>query len=87
MIDYVVKKHDRIVENSLIKGIPAKQTNVKKQILEGAAVEPENPIYLSYTPNDLSNKLGESKPEESAIYYVIGNKQIIGAMSLDKINF
>lgn len=87
LIDYVVKKHDRIVENSLIKGIPAKQTNVKKQILEGAAVEPENPIYLSYTPNDLSNKLGESTPEESAVYYVVGNKQIIGAMSLDKINF
>lgn len=87
LIDYVVKKHDRIVENSQIKGIPAKQTNVKKQILEGAAVEPENPIYLSYTPNDLSNKLGESTPEESAVYYVVGNKQIIGAMSLDKINF
>jgi len=87
LIDYVVKKHDRIVENSLIKSIPAKQTNVKKQILEGAAIEPENPIYLSYTPDDLSNKLGESTPEESAIYYVVGNQQVIGAMSLDKINF
>ena len=87
LIDYVVKKHDRIVENSLIKGIPAKQTNVKKQILEGAAIEPEYPIYLSYTPNDLSEKLGESIPEESAIYYVCGSKQVIGAMALDKINF
>ena len=54
-------------------------------MLEGAAVEPQHPIYLSYTPDDLSEKLGENTPEETAIYYVIGTKQIIGSISLNKL--
>jgi len=85
LIDYVAKKHDRIDERSPIKGIPAKSMSLRKQVLEGAAVEPQYPIYLSYTPTDLSEKLGEQLADESAIYYLKGSKQIIGAMPLNKI--
>jgi len=85
IIDYVAKKHHLIDELSPSKGIPAKSIGLRKQVLEGAAVEPQFPIYLSYTPSDLSTKLGDSEGEESAIYYLKGTKQIIGAMSLNKI--
>jgi len=87
LVDYMAQKHGRIDDNSVLKGIPAKQSNIRKQVLEGAAIAPEYPLYLSYTPSDLSEKLGEETPEESAIYYVVGKKQIIGAMALDKLNF
>ena len=85
LIDYVVKKQDRINESSPIKGIPTKNNGLRKQVLEGAAVEPQHPIYLSYTPADLSEKLGENIADESAIYYLKGTKQIIGAMPLNRI--
>ncbi len=85
LIDYVAKKHGRIDEKSPIAKIPASKIQLRKQLLEGAAVEPQHPIYLSYTPDDLSEKLGENTPEETAIYYVIGTKQIIGSISLNKL--
>lgn len=85
LIDYAAKKQERITPDSPIKAIPATKIALRKQVLEGAAVEPENPIYLSYIPGDLSNCLGEQQPELSAVYYVLGNKQVIGAMSLDKL--
>ena len=85
IIDYVAKKHHQINDSSPTKGIPAKNIKLRKQVLEGAAVDPLFPIYLSYTPSDLFNKIGESEAEESAIYYVKGIKQIIGAMPINKI--
>ena len=85
LIDYVAKKHGRIDKTTPIEKIPAKSMGLRKQMLEGLAVEPQHPIYLSYTPDDLCEKLGESVPDESAIYYVESNKQVIGAMPLHKI--
>ena len=85
IIDYVAKKHHQIDESSPSKGITAKNIGLRKQVLEGAAIEPQYPIYLSYTPLDLSSKLGESEGDESAVYYLKGTKQIIGAMPLNKI--
>ncbi|MGL5006492.1 MAG: CRISPR-associated helicase Cas3' [Plesiomonas sp.] len=85
IIDYVAKKHSRIDEETPIEKIPAKSMALRKQVLEGAAIEPQYPIYLSYTPSDLSNKLGENEGDESFIYYLKGTKQVIGAMSLNKV--
>lgn len=85
LIDYVAKKHGRIDPLSPIAGIPANKMNLRKQVLEGAAIDAATPIFLSYTPTDLAEKLGESSADESAIYYVIGNNQIIGAMSLNQL--
>ncbi|MDQ6983330.1 MAG: hypothetical protein Q9M44_01290 [Ghiorsea sp.] len=87
IIDYVAKKDSRINENTLIKGIPEKQMNKRKMLLEGAAVSPENAIYLSYTPEDLA-KIGESVPLGEAIYYAVCDKQAIGKLSLEQcMNF
>lgn len=85
IIDYAAKKHHQIDENSPSKGITAKNIGLRKQVLEGAAVEPQFPIYLSYTPSDLLTKLGENEGDESFIYYLKGIRQVIGAMSLNKI--
>tara|TARA_R110001583_G_scaffold192870_1_gene360040 strand:- start:2892 stop:4202 length:1311 start_codon:yes stop_codon:yes gene_type:complete len=84
LIDYVTQKDSRINENSLIKGIPAKQMNKRKMLIEGAATSPENAIYLSYTPNDLS-KIGEHEAHEEAIYYAVCSKQSIGKLSKNQI--
>lgn len=85
IIDYAAKKHHQIDETSPSKGITAKNIGLRKQVLEGAAVEPQHPIYLSYTPSDLLTKLGENEGDESAIYYLKGTKQVIGAMPINKI--
>ncbi|PHS70332.1 MAG: hypothetical protein COB23_04245 [Methylophaga sp.] len=83
LIDYVAQKDSRINENTLIKGIPAKQMNKRKILLEGAATSPEYAIYLSYTESDL-NKIGEDKPHDEALYYAICVKQAIGTISLNQ---
>jgi len=85
LLDYVAKKHGRIDPENPIKAIPANKINQRKQLLVSAAVEPEYPIYLSYTPSDMRIKFGESTPHKAAVYYVKGSKQVIGAMSRDKI--
>ncbi len=84
LLSFMHQKHHKIL--SAKTGKNHKKAH-KSFMLKNQAVEPETPIYVSYTPADLSltNDLGTAKP--NAIYYVQGAKQIIGAMALDKVNF
>jgi len=78
-------------DQNLLAFMAKKHHNIKQvrkaykdiQLLNEAR-NPETPIYLSYTPEDL--KRVESKPHSYAIYYAIGKQQPIGAISLKQLN-
>lgn len=74
LLSFMVKKHHNIIGG---------KKSYKDTFTLNEARNPETPIYVSYTPHDL--KKVESKPHEFAIYYAIGNKQPIGAISLNKL--
>lgn len=73
LLEFMEKKHHNIKQ--------VKKPYNKNQLLNEAR-NPEKPIYLSYTLDDL--KKVESKPHPYVIYYAIGKQQPIGAISLKK---
>ena len=74
LLSFMAKKHHNIKET--------KKAYKDSQLLSDAR-DPITPVYLSYIPEDL--KKVESKPHTDAIYYAVGNKQVIGAISLQQL--
>jgi len=81
LLDYLAQKHGRIDESSPVNGIPANKMSARKAVLEGFARDADYPLFLSYTPNALDEKLGERTAHPEAIYYAISDKQPVGAIS------
>ena len=75
LLSFMAKKHHNIKK--------AKKAYKDSQLLNEAR-NPDTPIYLSYTPEDL--KLVEAQPNPFAIYYAEGDNQPIGAISINNLN-
>jgi CRISPR-associated endonuclease/helicase Cas3 len=75
LLSFMVGKHHNIKEDYL-KPYNDHQT-IKK------ARDPEFPIYVSYTPEDLEKVRSSGHP--FAVYYVQTERQVIGAMGINKL--
>jgi len=85
LLDYAAQKHGRMEESHPVAKVPANKMNARKILLESYAKDAEYPIYLSYAPIDMDQKLGESTPHEEAIYYGMCEKQAVGAISIKQL--
>lgn len=79
LVQYMRKKHHNIKHGSGYK-----QARNEWELIKEAR-SPESPIYLSYTPKELEPIGGTTAAHEQAIYYVISDKQPVGAMSVAKL--
>jgi CRISPR-associated endonuclease/helicase Cas3 len=85
LLDYLAQKHGRIDETSSVKRIPATRMLSRQAVLEGYARDPEYPLFLSYTPHELDQKLGERVAHPEATYYAVCEKQAVGAISIKQL--
>lgn len=80
LLRYMHQKHHKIMTAKT--GIKSKKA-YKLFLLAQEAVDPEHPIYLSYTGQDLA--LCHDIPHPRAIYYALSDRQPIGALSIYKL--
>ncbi len=85
LLDYVAQKHGRMEEAHPVAKIPSNKITIRKTLLENYAKDAEYPIYISYAPMDMDQKLGESIAHDEAIYYATCEKQPIGAISYKQL--
>jgi CRISPR-associated endonuclease/helicase Cas3 len=81
LISFMHQKHHKILSAKNQKKHPQAH---KSFLLKNEAIDPDHPVYLSYTQEDLD--LCNDKPHPCAIYYAVSDKQPIGAISINELN-
>ncbi len=76
LLDFMHRKHHSI------KG---GKKSYKNFVLLNEATDPEYPVFLSYTPGDLTPIGGDRSRHSEAIYYGVCEKQPIGAISIKQL--
>lgn len=87
LINFIAQKHGNVDLTHPVKDIPAKKQQARCAILENYARDADFPLYLSYIEDDLNKVGGTGVRHPEAIYYATSDKQPIGSISLDKLNF
>lgn len=87
LINYIAQKHGNVDPTHHVKRIPDKKQQARCAILENYARDADYPLYLSYIEDDLNKIGGTGVRYPEAIYYATSDKQPIGSISLDKLNF
>ena len=80
LLAFMYKKDHKI--QTMKTGQQVKQKH-STNIIKNEARDPDSPIYISYTNDDLN--LCHDKPNPYAVYYAIGKQQPIGAVSLKQL--
>lgn len=87
LINYIAQKHGNVDPTHYVKKIPEKKQQARCAVLENYARDADYPLYLSYIEDDLNKVGGTGVRHPEAIYYATSDKQPIGSISLDKLNF
>ena len=80
LLSFMYKKDHKIQTMKTGKRVKQKYST---NTIKNEARDPESPIYVSYTNEDLD--LCNDRPRQYAIYYAIGKQQPIGAISLEQL--
>lgn len=81
-LEFMGKKHHNIKKDDNKKYGVKKTTKFKTKLYLEKSRDPETPIYVGYTPQDLELV---NAVEETAIYYLQGVSQAIGVMAFSKL--
>ncbi|CAC9634317.1 CRISPR-associated helicase Cas3 [uncultured Gammaproteobacteria bacterium] len=82
-LKFMGKKHHNIKVDDNQKYGVTETTRLKTRLYLKNSRDPETPIYVSYTPNDLD--IVKTEASDEAIYYLKGINQAIGVMSISKL--
>lgn len=85
LLTFMAQKHVNVEPSHPVKKIPKTKMRARELMLENYARNPEYPLYLSYTQDDLDQVGGSDVRHSEAIYYGECDQQPVGLISIKLI--